>query len=449
MALYQQSLFTQPTRVKIMIDEDHELVRLTHLIDWGVLIEIAKKIRTTKIIKGSGPAPHYRELLGAIALMAVKKITFREAEDMIAHYGPAKYLCNLMDSDWRIDHVTIFDFTEMLGPEGMEEINGEILKIAHQNGFADPKEMMSDTTAQEAKISYPNEVGLMARYTKIIKKNVKKAGQKFQNVKKKIKKVDAKIKGLVRNAHLFAKTKEAKQKVAKKLYHAVDGIHREVKKVLKTGKRLRSKASMEITRITDVMERLLPQMRYFIETGFVASKKIIHLQMSELYAIVRGKAGKKVEFGIKWGVNRIRGGFVQGFLINGGKHVSDKKFCAESVKVHKETFGKVPDVFGFDRGGYSEANIKKIKKMKVKHVGIAPKGNSDWHVSETMKERIKRERAQVEGCIGTVKSPRYGFNKPDARSVPAMATYGHRAFIGFNMRKLVREILKQQQLATT
>jgi len=43
----------------------------------------------------------------------------------------------------------------------------------------------------------------------------------------------------------------------------------------------------------------MPQILHFFTTGFVASKKIIHLQMSDLYSIVRGKAGKRVEFGLK------------------------------------------------------------------------------------------------------------------------------------------------------
>jgi hypothetical protein len=32
----------------------------------------------------SGPQPRYRALLGAVALMATKKMTYREAEDLIA-----------------------------------------------------------------------------------------------------------------------------------------------------------------------------------------------------------------------------------------------------------------------------------------------------------------------------------------------------------------------------
>ena len=53
-----------------------------------------------------------------------------------------------------------------------------------------------------------------------------------------------------------------------------------------------------------------------------------------------------------------------------------------------------------------------------------------------MAERIRRKRSQVEGGIGTIKAPIYGFNKPHARRSSAMARCGPRAILGFNMRKL-------------
>lgn len=445
---HQTELFAQATKIKIVLDENHELVRLTKALDWDDLIEGAMGIRDLKIKKATGPEPHYRELLGAVALMALKNITYRDAEDLIAHYAPARFLCHLMNSDWRPDHITIFEFTQMLGEEGMHKINSQILGIAKVAGLVDPSRLMSDTTAQEAKIPYPNEVGLMSRYAGIIKKAVGKAGGAFTKAKIKIKEVEKKIKGLVRASHLFAKTKEQKIKIGKKLFYVTKEIHQELQAILGSGVLLKNRAHQELSRITGIMETLLPQIRHFLDTGFVAPKKIIHLKMSELYAIVRGKAGKAVEFGLKWGISRIGGGFIQGFLINGGVHYSDKRFCIEALRVHIAIFGGPPNDFGYDRGGYSIRNIKISKQMGVKNVGIAPLGKAPWAVSKRIAEIIRRERAQVEGCIGSIKSPIYGFNKPNARSVKAMKTYGQRAIFGFNMRKLVREQLKMELAAT-
>jgi hypothetical protein len=139
-----------------------------------------------------------------------------------------------------------------------------------------------------------------------------------------------------------------------KIYHTVEAIQKELDQVFKDFQSRGSKASQELERLWEVMTVLLPQIKYFIETGFVANKKIIHLKISELYSIVRGKAGKKTEFGIKWGINRMGGGFVSGFVMESCKHASDIKFCHQAVLEHVKTFWAAPETYGFDRGGYSK-----------------------------------------------------------------------------------------------
>jgi hypothetical protein len=431
-------------QTNISIKPGHDLVRIADTMPWPDMIEIAINCRASKVKALVGPDPHYRELLGAVVLMAVRQITYRQAEDLIAHYAPARYLCGLMDSTWQPDHITIFEFTQMLGMAGMESLNKIALLQAKELGILDPTVLMSDTTAQEAMIPYPNEVGLMKRFTELVTSNLKKVSGKFGKIKSKVKEIATKVKALVRCSHLFAKTKEEKQKVGKKLYHTTKELHDLVKGCLSQGYDMRNKAGQELERISNLMEKLFPQMLYFLETGFVASKKIIHLQMSELYSIVRGKAGKSVEFGLKWGINHING-FIFGFLINGGFNASDKSFCIKAIKEHKELFEKAPRIYGFDRGGYSKANIKKAERLGVKHVGIAPTGKADWAVSEKMSERIRRERAQVEGLIGNAKSKKYGFNKPNVKSISAMETSAQRSFLGMNLSKTI-SLLNLQQL---
>jgi hypothetical protein len=428
-----------PKSATILIKDKHELLLLADITPWPEMIETAINIRLSRVKVASGPEPHYRELLGAVALMSVRSITYRQAEDLIAHYAPARYLCGLMDSTWQPDHITIFEFTQMMGPEGMDLLNKKFLFHAKELGILDSTTLMSDTTAQEAMIPYPNEVGLMKRFTELVAKNLKKVGGKFAGIKGKVKEIASKVKGLVRGSHLFAKTKEEKRKVGKKIYHTITELQGLLKSCMNQGLQGRSKASLELARLSKLMNQLLPQILHFLETGFVAAKKVIHLQSPELYAIVRGKAGKKVEFGLKWGISRIDG-FVLGFLINNGQHLSDQKFCIEAIKEHEGIFGEPPEKYGFDRGGYSPSNIKKAKKLGVKHVGIAPTGKTKWSVSEKMAEEIRCERAQVEGVIGNIKSKKYGFNKPNTKSIRAMETSGHRSFLGFNLCKAVREI---------
>jgi len=69
-----------PVRALIEIKENHELLRLAKVIPWPEQIEIAINCRAAKVKALVGPEPHYRELLGAVALMSVRSITYRQAE---------------------------------------------------------------------------------------------------------------------------------------------------------------------------------------------------------------------------------------------------------------------------------------------------------------------------------------------------------------------------------
>ena len=73
-------------------------------------------------------------------------------------------------------------------------------------------------------------------------------------------------------------------------------------------------------------------------------------------------------------------------------------------------------------------------------MGLAPRGRTQWSVNGAVRTHLVAERALVEAGIATIKSPKYGFNRPAARTVPMMGACGQRAVLGFNSTKLVREL---------
>jgi hypothetical protein len=191
----------------------------------------------------------------------------------------------------------------------------------------------------------------------------------------------------------------------------------------------------------ETMGRLLPQIRYWLKTGFVAANKIVSLHQPEVYAIVRGKTGKNVEFGLNWGIARLRGGFLLATLAKDKRDLVDARFVVRAVENHKAMFGVPPRDYAYDRAGWSEASVAKLRAEGVKNIGVAPRGRAPWLVSETKRRRLVAERAQVEAGIGSIKCSKYGFSKPAARSAAAMGTAGQRAVLGFNLTKLTKGLL--------
>ncbi len=104
-----------------------------------------------------------------------------------------------------------------------------------------------------------------------------------------------------------------------------------------------------------------------------------------------------------------------------------------------------PEEYGYDRGGWSEDHIEKIKNLGVKKVAIAPKGQAKWKVSNRCKEKMVRERAQCEGSIGCLK--RVGFNRPCSKNTQSSLRAGQRAALRLNLTKIVRDINNTSKVA--
>jgi hypothetical protein len=179
-------MFPRSTRPTITVAPEHRLSVLERTIDWTELEERAQLIRSQKLKNGAGKPPHLRALNGAMVLGAGRSMSFREAEDQIRHYGPARLLCGLTETDWTPDHNTIHDYAKLMGPEGMQLFNEYAVELAVEKGLADPRVMVADTTAQEAAIPHPNEMGLMAAFLAAVGAASQKAGGALQQFASKV-----------------------------------------------------------------------------------------------------------------------------------------------------------------------------------------------------------------------------------------------------------------------
>ncbi len=296
-------------------------------------------------------------------------------------------------------------------------------------------------------------MGLMAAFIASVGGASEKAGKIFKELASRTAAAFKAAKQKAREYRLFAKTKAQKNetmaqmvdivaKVQKQLGKAVEAAKHQTVRVTKHGKVARA----TILELHETMVKLLPQIRHWLKTGQVASGKVVSLYIPELYSIVRGKIGKPVEFGLRWGIRRLRGGFLLATLAESKGELHDTRYVIKAVEEHISLFGKPPKEYAYDRGGWSEKNVTVLERKGVKEVGLAPRGKAGWAVSTATKRRLVSERAQIEGGIGTIKHNKYGFNRPAARCVQMMGACGQLAVLGFNLNKLVRELAKRERL---
>lgn len=447
---YQQSLLDQhETFIPVAVSKEHEMVVLSKHLDWNLMQTIAEIHREKVVVSTRGQRPHYRALSGAIVVRTLKNSTFRETEDLIQNYNPARYLCDLQNSHWTPDHVAIWEYEGMLGEAGLQEMTDYVLRTAADLGFADPRGLCTDTTAQEGNIPYPTEVGHMNSFMKSVRSNLETLLRNSKGIGKSLsRRITSGLSRIgmkVRSHRLFAKTTEAKHEINQDLQKLSENLLGQVGHLLSNldekknqihGQGIR--ALNNLSEIYQSMSLMISQISKWIQTGKVAKGKIISLFNTKLRAINRGKVGKPIEFGLKWGINQIRGGYVSVFM-HSKMMCHDANYAVLGVQEHIRIFGEAPKDFGFDRAAWSKEHKQEIRKLGVRNLAIAPKGKAKWEVGPRVKDKMIRERAQIEGKIGTMK--RRGLGKCEARINSRVQMSALRAGLSLNLRRFAKDLV--------
>jgi len=437
--------------VSIYVDHNHPLLRLKRAVPWDALFEVMGRHwrRAGKNTDGRpGLSWDMALYVPLVVLMLVKHLHSREMEAYLAENVVARVFIGRQDGPRPQirDHSNIARAYAALGKEGVEEINALILHVATDLGFADPSILSSDTTAQELPIGYPNEPG-------ILRGLAQRCGRALQKLKTRaVVGVDmalAQVETILRSVkehHLFAQGKAEKRQVLTRLLTEVGQLvvytRPMVMRLGQSRDRVTQRATATLGAMHEVAKRLIPQIVQWITTGVVAKGKIVHAGVTQARAIVRHKAGKTVEFGLPYLLSRLGGGYVFGTLIRGV--VDESKMPLQALAGYRAIFGAqaTPTLVVYDRGGYATATLRALANEGVKAIGIQPKGQGAWYVAEAVRETVRSERGKTEGIIGTLKTDKYGFNKPKERLWQTLEMAGPRSILSCNLNKFMQDLVR-------
>jgi hypothetical protein len=437
--------------VSIAVNPTHPLLQLKRALPWEALGEImTRHWRGAGKNTEGGPGLPWNVALYVplVVLMVVKHLNSREMEAYLAENVVARVFIGRQDDPTPQirDHSNIARAYTALGQDGVDEVNALILHVAKDSGFADVGLLSSDTTAQELPIGYPNEPG-------ILRGLAQRCGRALVQLKKRgVYGVDAALAQVqtilrsVKEHHLFAKSKAEKRQVLTRLLTEVGQLMVQTRLLLKRlgerHARVTHNAITTLTTMHEVARRLVPQIVQWITTGVVAQGKILHAGLPQARALVRNKAGKKVEFGLPYLLSRLGGGYVFGTLLRGT--VDESKMPLQALAGYRAIFGPhaTPKLVIYDRGGDATATRKALAHEGVKQIGIQPKGQRAWHVAEAVRQTVRSERGKTEGIIGTLKTDKYGFNKPKEHLWQTLEMAGPRSILSFNLNKLMRDLVR-------
>jgi hypothetical protein len=437
--------------VQVYVAHNHPLLQLKCALPWEALCEVMTRHwrQAGKNTDGRPGLPWDVALyVPLVVLMLVKNLNAREMEAYVAENVVARvFLGRQADPSPQIrDHSNIARAYTALGKDGIEEVNALLLHVATDRGFADASLLSSDTTAQELPIGYPNAAGILRGWAQ-------RCGRALAQLKTRavvgVETALVQVQTILRTVkepHLFAKGKQAKRQVLTRLLTEVGQLIVQTRLLVQglgaRRDRVTHHALTTLQTMHEVAKRLIPQIVQWMTTGVVAKGKILHAGVPQARALVRHKAGKEVEFGLPYLLSRLGGGYVFGTLIRGV--MDESKMPLQALAGYRAIFGAhaTPTLMVYDRGGSAMGTLRVLAREGVKQIGIQPKGTRAWSVAEAVRETVRSERGKTEGIIGTLKTDKYGFNKPKERLWQTLEMAGPRSVLSFNLNKLMRDLIR-------
>ena len=440
--------------VQVEVSCTHPLLLLKQALPWAAITEAMTRHwrQHGKNVDGGPGLPWDVSLyVPLVVLMLIKTFDSRQTEAYVAENVVARvFIGRHCDAQAQIrDHSNIARAYAALGKAGIDEVNHLVLKEAHRYGFIDEGVLSADTTAQELPLGYPNEPG-------ILRGLAQRCGRALTQLAKRgmcgLDRVQEQVQTILRSVnehHLFTAGKADKREVLTRILKEVGALIVQtrplVERLATSADRVIQSARARLLAMHEVIKPLMGQIVQWISTGKVAANKIVHVGIPQARAIVRNKAGKKTEFGLAYLISRLGGGYLFGERL--AANADERQMPLKALWGYRAIFGQeaTPELVVYDRGGDSTATRQRLALEGIKDVGIQPKGNRPWSVAEGVREQIRSERGRTEGSIGTLKSNRYKFNKPQERLWQTLEMAGPRSILAFNLNKFMRDLVALTQ----
>jgi len=308
-----------------------------------------------------------------------------------------------------------------LTPQTLKAVNDLVVQAAVGLGLEDGARLRVDTTVVETDIHHPTDNTLLWDVVRVVTRLVGRLAKALKM---------RRIKGFRdrrRSAHrrmyeIQRMTTRQRQECQTTIYRALIGIAEEVVASAKTAldktSKLRGKslaAAMmidalreQIAHYCDLGKRVINQARRRVLEGQQVpnAEKIYSIFEPHTDLIKRGKVRTPVEFGHKVFLAESAKGLITQYEVLKG-NPADEVHVAPSLKRHRRAFRRAPELYGADRGFFSEQNVAACVQGAVNTICIPQRGGSKtpqrqvYERSAAFKQG-QRFRAGIEGRISVL-----------------------------------------------
>ena len=375
-------------------------------------------------------------ILRLAIVQQIEQLSFRETIVRVDDSQMLRFFCRFYD-DPVLSHGKYADLVNLIQPETWKKINEVIVRFARDKKGCKGKKLRIDTTAVESDIHFPMDSSLLMDCVRVLSRLVGK-----------VQKIDAtavgKWRARLRNAKRLTQAllrggKKMHTATRKKLYrHLIYSTVRAMAKAQEVRTRIEKgqgrvvsmeqvwelqSLSLEIAHYLTLAEKCVYQARERVLNGRAVpnEKKLFSIFEPHTELLIRGKAGKEIEFGHMIEIHQIDGGLITHYATH-AKRPAEPPLLEQAVAWHQKLFGHVPEVSAGDKGFYSKDAVAHVAKMGVEKVCVPKKGRRN-------EEEEKREksfwfkagqafRAGIEGTVSVLKRafglwrcPREGFER--------------------------------------
>jgi IS5 family transposase len=366
----------------------------------------------------SGLTP--QQVLRSLVLMRVKNWDYRELRERIADGLTLRQFADFHCAPVPKHDAFQRGFTR-LTPETLRAINDMVVRAAVALGLEDGSRLRVDTTVVETNIHHPTDSMLLWDVVRLVTRWVRRLAKALERPRIKVfcNRTRSARRRMQEIQRMTTRQRHERQSGA---YRALIGIAEEVvasaRAVLERTGRRRGKdlfadlaideIRRQIAHYCDLGSRVIDQARRRVLDGEQVpnAEKIYSIFEPHTDLIKRGKVRAPIEFGHKVFLAESAQGLITQYEVLKGNPV-DEMHVMPSLRRHKKTFGRAPELYGSDRGFFSEKNVAACVRGGVEVVCIPQRGGSKTAERSAYEKSAafkagQRFRAGIEGRISVL-----------------------------------------------
>jgi len=365
----------------------------------------------------NGLAP--QQVLRSLILMRIKNWNYRELRERIADGYTLRqftdFYCQPVPK-----HGAFNRAFNRLTPQTLQAVNELVVQAAVDVGLEDGQKLRVDSTVVQTDVHHPTDNTLLwdvvRVVTRLIGRLAEAVQQRIRGFRKRTRAARRRMQEIQRLTpkQRYERQTEKYRELIGVTEEVVDSAQRVVAQTRKArGKNLVADLAIgelrkEIDHYCELGERVIDQARRRVLQGEQVpnTEKIYSIFESHTDLIKRGKVQTPLEFGHKVFLAESAQGLITQYQVLEG-NPCDEQQVEPSLEHHKETFGHAPELYGSDRGFFSEKNVKSCKRNGVKVVCIPQRGGKKTRVREAYEKspafkKGQRFRAGIEGRISVL-----------------------------------------------